>query len=83
MSEVYLKCGHSAHAVKKTPEGNVPWCVICDCGEVVVSPTLEGRTAHCFYRCGNTKPSRLSLAFFEYKPDKDEDEYYCGCFGWD
>lgn len=32
--------------------------------------------------CG-TEPSRTGLAFFKHKPDSPQDEFYCGCFGWD
>lgn len=28
-------------------------------------------------------PSSLNLPFFKHQPDKPEDEYYCGCMGWD
>lgn len=28
-------------------------------------------------------PSSPDLPFFEHKPDRDTDRYYCGCFGWD
>ena len=33
-------------------------------------------------KCGNI-PSDYGLAFFQYKPDAEQDEFYCGCFGWD
>lgn len=32
--------------------------------------------------CGNV-PSSTGLAFFERKPDLPQDEFYCGCHGWD
>lgn len=28
-------------------------------------------------------PSSTNLPFFEHKPDKPFDEYFCGCWGWD
>lgn len=28
-------------------------------------------------------PSSTSLPFFKHQPDKAEDSYYCGCWGWD
>lgn len=28
-------------------------------------------------------PARMSLAFFESKPNEKWDRYYCGCWGWD
>jgi len=32
--------------------------------------------------CGD-EPSKVSLAFFEHKPDQAQDTFYCGCLGWD
>jgi hypothetical protein len=44
----------------------------------------------CNYGCkGKTKcecgsePSKVDLAFFKHHPDKEQDEFYCGCMGWD
>jgi hypothetical protein len=28
-------------------------------------------------------PSSPNLPFFKSCPDKDHDEFFCGCFGWD
>ncbi len=28
-------------------------------------------------------PSSMDLPFFAHRPDKPEDSYYCGCWGWD
>ena len=28
-------------------------------------------------------PSSTNLPFFKHCPEKDYDEYFCGCFGWD
>ena len=83
--KVMMKCGHAANAVNGKGE---PSCVICvgiDPGaeEVAESPNLEGRFATCSYGKHGRVPSDLGLAFFAYHPDKDEDEYYCGCYGWD
>ena len=59
---------------------------------------LDGREARCRYaRVGKYgcatgelrgdrhgyRPSSLSLPFFGSCPDKEFDEYYCGCWGWD
>jgi len=33
--------------------------------------------------CQCERPSSLDLAFFEYKPEAEYDEFYCGCHGWD
>lgn len=32
--------------------------------------------------CGDI-PSSYDLPFFKYQPDKPQDDFYCGCFGWD
>ena len=32
--------------------------------------------------CGSM-PSNTNLAFFKYKPEEEQDEFYCGCMGWD
>lgn len=33
--------------------------------------------------CGCYRPSSMDLAFFEYHPDKEFDDFYCGCQSWD
>lgn len=33
--------------------------------------------------CKCERPSDMRLAFFEYKPTKPFDTFYCGCGGWD
>ncbi len=80
---VLMKCGHAANA--RDEKGN-PCCVICfgmpGWNEVDSNPpNLEGRLARC--GCGRTVPSNLNLPFFEHRPDKATDSYYCGCKGWD
>ena len=78
--EVLMKCGHTSMFMDA--EGK-PCCAICDCYEIEENqPSLEGRIAKCSY-CKNERPSSYLLPFFKYRPDKDCDEYYCGCFGWD
>lgn len=85
MANPMMKCGHAANATDgKTGE---PCCVICwgnPEAEIVdkQASSLEGRIAKCTYRCGSQKPSSTELAFFKHWPDKDYDEYYCGCLGW-
>ena len=77
--EIIMKCGHTANA---TCEGK-PCCVICNCFEIEDNkPNLEGRMAKCT-ECGHVTQSRYDLPFFLYREDKDTDEYYCGCYGWD
>lgn len=84
-----MACGHIAQAVDgKTGE---PGCVFCFPSpksmiveRVIENMTdgLEGRKAKCAW-CNKKTDSRWDLPFFEYKPDKEYDEYYCGCGGWD
>jgi len=33
--------------------------------------------------CGSIVESDMTLPFFSSHPDKEYDEFYCGCFGWD
>ena len=84
-----MKCGHVAQA---KDQHDHPCCAICagitpaafEVERELTHPTdgLEGRKAECPY-CGRTTDSRWTLPFFEYRPDKETDSYYCGCFGWD
>lgn len=78
-----MKCGHAANA---TDTNGNPVCVICitpgkkdDPAIVVIElPSLEERKAICAY-CSEPIDSNIDLAFFEYRPDKKYDSYYCGC----
>lgn len=79
MYKPLMKCGHTANA--ETFSGQ-PCCVICGCTEIVERPSLKGRKAKCAY-CGKIKDSDYNLPFFEYRPDREYDSYYCGCGGWD
>ncbi len=80
MKRCLMKCGHIANGT--TMDGK-PYCVICNCYDVSnEKPNLENRKAKC-KMCGKEVESDYSLPFFESKPDKDYDSYYCGCGGWD
>jgi hypothetical protein len=83
VEKVLMKCGHAANA---TCDGK-PACAICACTEVADTiPDLTGRKARCGYygtHCHSETPSSMKLPFFEYRPDKEYDTYYCGCYGWD
>ena len=80
-----MKCGHTANA---TDSDGKPVCAICagltPNAKIVDNkkPDLKGRIAKC-NSCSRTTSSSYNLAFFEYKPDKEQDSYYCGCYGWD
>lgn len=52
---------------------------------VAETPNLEGRKARCAYFsvCKSEEPSSIDLWFFEHKPGKDFDLYYCSCRGSD
>jgi hypothetical protein len=82
---VMMKCGHSAQG--KNSKGD-PVCVICfgivSAAEQVNEnpPSFEGRMAKCI-SCRSRQESSSSLAFFRHWRDRDEDEFYCGCHGWD
>ena len=78
-----MACGHAANA---TCNGK-PVCAICLDEEsartpMEEQPDLSARTAECCYHCGAKQQSSTSLAFFEWRPDQEFDEYYCGCRGW-
>lgn len=85
MSERYLmKCGHVSTAVN---ESNQPVCPICH-GVVEgwneideEMPDLSSRKATCTY-CKKVAHSSLELPFFSVHPEREFDDYYCGCRGW-
>ena len=85
MGKPMMQCGHAANA--KDNQGN-PCCVICagiNPGAKTIAtdlPDLDGRKAKCGYGCGSTRDSSTDLAFFEHRPDRECDKYYCGCQGW-
>ncbi|MCQ2270956.1 MAG: hypothetical protein MJZ52_07005 [Bacteroidales bacterium] len=87
MRKYLMKCGHVANATTNTGK---PCCVICapDVNSMAIEKEcegtdgLEGRIAKCSY-CSKETTSRWSLPFFNYRPTKNNDEYYCGCGGWD
>lgn len=82
-----MKCGHVANASCD----DKPCCVICAPDtkaheidrECKGTDGLEGRIATCVYGCGSQTPSNWELPFFKYRQSMKNDEYYCGCMGWD
>jgi hypothetical protein len=50
--------------------------------EVMETPDLGNREAKCAY-CGLRKPSDVTLPFFVHRPQRETDDFYCGCRGWD
>ena len=74
----FMKCGCTAAG---TVNGQVA-CGLHMCFEILDPPDLSKRTARCAYG-GAEVPSAVALAFFRYRPEREHDEYYCGCYGWD
>lgn len=37
----------------------------------------------CRSICTHTEQSNVNLAFFQFKPTEEFDEFYCGCHSWD
>ena len=80
-----MKCGHAANAQKLD---GTPVCVICTgiasgWDEIDPNPpALSERKAKCCY-CKSERPSATGLPFFEHTPNKETDNFYCGCRGWD
>jgi hypothetical protein len=82
-----MACGHTSNA---HDENGDPVCIMClgthngarvPVKECNGNEGLKGRRAKCAYGDSITD-SRWSLPFFQYRPDKEYDEYYCGCMGW-
>ena len=53
-------------------------------------PNRRHANDECNYGCRGNKDcgcgsveSDLKLAFFRYCPDQSQDEFFCGCHGWD
>jgi len=84
----FMKCGHTANAHTTNKDGKtIEICCLCsgnpDAKIEVPPPDLTGRKACCDH-CRKLVDSNFEhLAFFEYRPSKDTDRYYCGCMGWD
>lgn len=79
MADVFMSCGCRAMAVS----GDQPKCIVHLEAVPKDPPDLTGRTASCAYGCGAKRVSSISLAFFQYRPEKATDHFYCGCSGWD
>lgn len=58
-----------------------PYCPVhMEDREAEAAPDYSGRVRRCAY-CEKEHPSPGG-AFFQYRPDKPYDLYYCGCRGW-
>lgn len=77
----FLKCGCIPVSYTKD---NEPICLIHNCTETVeiTNEDIKNRKAKCNY-CGRIVTSSFDLPFFKYCPDKESDEFFDGCFGWD
>lgn len=84
---VLMRCGCCTEAVRVS-DGK-PVCPVhigikAGADEIETNkPNLAGRFAHCSYGQHARRESSFALPFFEYKPNAEEDLYYCGCYGWD
>ena len=99
MPAVLMKCGHSSNGVRESdgaPVCVICYGIVAGADEVATEvPSLEGRRARCSYCREPSEDARnvghrpegvqsdFKLPFFSHQPDRDFDEYYCGCFGWD
>jgi hypothetical protein len=68
----------------KFPDANTAQ-IFTDSGLTLTYTKVEPRKARCTYfvTCKAETPSREGLPFFEQKPDREHDSYYCGCYGWE
>lgn len=87
MSDILMKCGHSANAEQVlNDDTKIPACAICGCTDIEENKSdLTGRKSRCSYygsKCHSEVDSSYNLAFFEHKSNSKYDEYYCGCWGW-
>lgn len=79
-------------------EAGHPTCIVHSCCEIAQDPDLTGRRMRCAYYgnttyknecrsckgvCSHESESSLNTPFFQYKPEQDFDEFYCGCRSWD
>lgn len=86
-----MKCGCAANAKCDKFQG-VEYKPAKECclhhmcfEEAEEQPNIEGRFARCsYYRtCKTQVASNFNLAFFSYRPEKEFDDFFCGCKGWD
>lgn len=60
-------------------EGRMMRCTYAMAG----SQTHRGGGQYAGQDFPSVRPSSTDGAFFASRPDKAEDEFYCGCWGWD
>lgn len=77
-------CGCSYDMLVES-DGKFEWC--CSAhgqrSELDEQDPLEGRVATCCYGNHAEVDSDYDLPFFQYRPGRSTDTYYCGCEGWD
>lgn len=86
MDRPMMKCGHAAQARNQHNKLVCGVCIGIDPGATVIDdtpPDLKNREAVCVYGGHKNVPSSSDLPFFEHRPHRETDGYYCGCFGWD
>jgi hypothetical protein len=64
----------------KALEGRIALCSYSDCR------TNPSRSTHYgqYNEAGRSfAPSSSELPFFKHLPERQHDQFYCGCWGWD
>lgn len=91
MSTILMKCGCTALGTDSEGKPVCPVHIGIHPGAEQVDdtpPSLKGRMAFCCY-CNTSRPSDYSLPFFTVGRCKkgvqstEQDEFYCGCRGWE
>lgn len=73
-------CGCAINAIDGSGRHICPVHLVYD---IMEAPDLSARKARCAYCAREAQSDVEHLAFFEYRPAKEFDMYYCGCRGWD
>lgn len=78
-----MKCGCDNAGAYTNGEKENPICITHNERELMnITIDLKGRLAKCSYGCKPVQ-SNVNLDFFKYQPEKEFDQYFCGCCGWD
>lgn len=79
-----MKCGHTTSATNTEGKPVCPICAGITPNAYIIEeniPNLTGRIASCTF-CGKKRESDFNLPFFEYRSDKDSDNWVCyRCLG--
>jgi len=70
--------------VQPTLEGRTARCLYATGSPTVLVRECNYGQPRGEHGCTCTdQPSRLDLPFFTYQPEKAQDQFFCGCMGWD